>query len=59
VKAGGKDVAVHGDVSRRQMWGGFSPKPKKAFGRLDVLVNNAAIYKFPWNRSLKSTMTAI
>jgi 3-oxoacyl-[acyl-carrier protein] reductase len=46
VKAGGKAVAVQGDVSKARDVGRIFAETKKAFGRLDVLVNNAAIYQF-------------
>jgi len=43
---GGKAIAVKGDVARstdvKQLFG----EAKKAFGRIDVLVNNAGVYKF-------------
>ncbi len=45
-KAGGKAVAVHGDVSKggdiKQMFA----EAHEAYGRLDVLVNNAGVYAF-------------
>jgi 3-oxoacyl-[acyl-carrier protein] reductase len=46
VKAGGKAIAVQGDVSRGADVRRIFAETKKAFGRLDVLVNNAAIYQF-------------
>jgi 3-oxoacyl-[acyl-carrier protein] reductase len=46
VKSGGKAVAVQADLSQpddvRRLFG----RVKEAFGRLDVLVNNAGIYEF-------------
>ena len=45
-KAGGKALAVQGDVSKATDVGRIFAETKKAFGRLDVLVNNAAIYQF-------------
>ena len=46
VKKGGKAVAIQGDVSKasdvRRLFAGT----KKAFGTLDVLVNNAGVYEF-------------
>lgn len=45
-KSGGKAIAVQGDVSKIADVGRIFVETKKAFGRLDVLVNNAAIYKF-------------
>jgi NAD(P)-dependent dehydrogenase (short-subunit alcohol dehydrogenase family) len=39
---GGKAVAIHGDVSKAKDVQRLFVDTKKAFGRLDVLVNNAA-----------------
>ena len=44
--AGGKAVAVQGDVARKADIERLFSETKKAFGRLDVLVNNAGIYEF-------------
>src|SRR5258705_6993736 len=44
--AGGKAVAVQGDVSKKADIDRLFTETKKAFGRLDVLVNNAGIYVF-------------
>ncbi|MDR3458516.1 MAG: glucose 1-dehydrogenase [Verrucomicrobiae bacterium] len=44
--AGGKAVAVQGDVSKKADIDRLFVETKKAFGRLDVLVNNAGIYEF-------------
>jgi len=46
VKAGGKAVAVQGDVSKASDVQRIFAETKKAFGRLDVLVNNAGVYEF-------------
>src|SRR5258707_2274342 len=46
VKAGGKAVAVQGDVSKAADVQRIFAETKKAFGRLDVLVNNAGVYQF-------------
>src|SRR6266542_539361 len=46
VKAGGKAVAVQGDVSKAADVRRIFAETKKAFGRLDVLVNNAGVYQF-------------
>src|SRR6202051_2836741 len=46
VKAGGKALAVQGDVSKASDVQRIFAETKKAFGRLDVLVNNAGVYKF-------------
>ncbi len=44
--SGGKAVAVQGDVSKKADIDRLFAETKKAFGRLDVLVNNAGIYEF-------------
>src|SRR5579864_6070763 len=46
VKAGGKAVAVQGDVSKASDVKRIFAETKKAFGKLDVLVNNAGVYEF-------------
>ena len=46
VKDGGKAVAVQGDVSKASDVKRIFAETKKAFGRLDVLVNNAGVYQF-------------
>ena len=46
VKDGGKAVAVQGDVSKAADVKRIFAETKKAFGRLDVLVNNAGVYQF-------------
>jgi 3-oxoacyl-[acyl-carrier protein] reductase len=43
---GGKAIAVQGDVSKSADVARIFAETKKAFGRLDVLVNNAGIYQF-------------
>ena len=43
---GGKAVAVQGDVSKKADIDRLFAETKKAFGRLDVLVNNAGVYEF-------------
>jgi 3-oxoacyl-[acyl-carrier protein] reductase len=45
-KAGGKAVAVQGNVSKKADIAPLFAETKKAFGRLDILVNNAGIYEF-------------
>ncbi|WP_425615474.1 SDR family NAD(P)-dependent oxidoreductase [Anatilimnocola sp. NA78] len=45
-KAGGRAVAVQADVSKQADIEKLFAETKKAFGRLDVLVNNAGIYEF-------------
>jgi 3-oxoacyl-[acyl-carrier protein] reductase len=44
--AGGKAVAVQGDVSKKADITHLFAETKKAFGTLDVLVNNAGVYEF-------------
>jgi 3-oxoacyl-[acyl-carrier protein] reductase len=44
--AGGKAVAVQGNVSRAPEVQRLFAETKRAFGRLDVLVNNAGVYQF-------------
>src|SRR5580693_9455078 len=44
--AGGKAVAVQGDVAKKADIDRLFAETKKAFGQLDVLVNNAGIYEF-------------
>ncbi|MFP5229666.1 MAG: glucose 1-dehydrogenase [Acidobacteriota bacterium] len=43
---GGKAVAVQGDVAKAADVERIFAETKKAFGRLDVLVNNAGVYEF-------------
>ena len=43
---GGKAIAVKGDVAKSADVRHLFDETKKAFGALDVLVNNAGIYKF-------------
>ncbi len=43
---GGKAIAVQGDVSKAADVQRLFKEAKKAFGALDVLVNNAGVYKF-------------
>ena len=44
--AGGKAVAVQGDVAKKADIERLFAETKKAFGRLDILVNNAGVYEF-------------
>ena len=46
IRKGGKAVAVQADVSKKADIERLFAETKKAFGRLDVLVNNAGIYEF-------------
>ena len=43
---GGKAIAVKGDVAKADDMGRLFEETKKTFGRMDVLVNNAGIYRF-------------
>ena len=43
---GGKAIAVQGDVSKAADVQRLFKETKKTFGSLDVLVNNAGVYKF-------------
>lgn len=45
-KAGGKAVAVQGDVSKQADITRLFSETKQQYGRLDVLVNNAGVYEF-------------
>src|SRR5271156_5824722 len=44
--AGGKAVAVQGEVSQQEDIGKLFSETKKAFGHVDILVNNAGVYEF-------------
>jgi 3-oxoacyl-[acyl-carrier protein] reductase len=43
---GGKAIAVQGDVSKQADISRLFAETKKAFGRLDIVVNNAGVYEF-------------
>jgi 3-oxoacyl-[acyl-carrier protein] reductase len=45
-RKGGQAVAVQGDVSKASDVRRIFAETKKAFGKLDVLVNNAGVYQF-------------
>lgn len=45
-KAGGKAVAVQGDVANEADVNRLFEETRKTFGKLDVLVNNAGVYQF-------------
>jgi 3-oxoacyl-[acyl-carrier protein] reductase len=45
-KRGGRAIAVQGNVGNRKDVERLFAETKKAFGRLDVLVNNAGVYRF-------------
>jgi 3-oxoacyl-[acyl-carrier protein] reductase len=44
--SGGKAIAVQGDVAKSQDIKHLFAEANKAFGRLDVLINNAGVYRF-------------
>jgi 3-oxoacyl-[acyl-carrier protein] reductase len=44
--AGGRAIAVHGDVSRAADASGLVEAAIAAYGRLDILVNNSGVYEF-------------
>src|SRR4029077_11259183 len=46
ISAGGKAVAVRGDVSKATEAQGVIDAAIKNFGRLDILVNNSGVYEF-------------
>ena len=46
VREGGQAIAIQGDVSKAPDVKRLFAETKKAFGRLDVLVNNAGVYQF-------------
>ena len=43
---GGRAIAVQGDVAQRSDAQRLAAETKRAFGRLDVLVNNAGVFSF-------------
>jgi 3-oxoacyl-[acyl-carrier protein] reductase len=45
-KAGGKAIAVQGDVAKKKDVERLFAETKNAFGAVDVLVNNAGVYRF-------------
>ena len=45
-KKGGKAVAVQGNVAKREDVDRLFAATEKAFGKIDVLVNNAGVYEF-------------
>jgi 3-oxoacyl-[acyl-carrier protein] reductase len=52
---GGKAIAVQGDVSKAEDVKRLFAETKKTFGSVDVLVNNAGIYKFDPLESVTET----
>jgi 3-oxoacyl-[acyl-carrier protein] reductase len=45
-KCGGKAIAVQGDVAKKKDIERLFSEAKEAFGRLDILINSAGVYKF-------------
>ena len=45
-KRGGKAIAVQGDVTKRKDIEHLFAETKRAFNRLDILVNNSGVYQF-------------
>src|SRR5215208_2147368 len=45
-KEGGKAIAVQADVAKKKDIERLFAETKKAFGRLDILINNAGVYQF-------------
>ncbi len=46
MESGGKAITVQGDVSKADDVTRLFAESTKAFGKLDVLVNNAGVFKF-------------
>ena len=46
IKEGGKAIAVQGDVAKKRDVEHLFTETKKAFGKLNILVNNAGVYEF-------------
>jgi 3-oxoacyl-[acyl-carrier protein] reductase len=46
IKAGGKAIAVGGDVAKAAEAQGIIDAAVKTYGRLDILVNNSGVYEF-------------
>src|SRR4051812_19411744 len=46
IAAGGKAIAVQGDVAKLAQVKGVFDAARKAFGPVDILINNAGIYEF-------------
>src|SRR5438105_2056350 len=45
-KGGGKAIAVQADVAKKNDIERLLVETKRAFGQLDILVNNASVYQF-------------
>lgn len=46
VSEGGKALAIHASVAKEEEIERLFAETKKAFGRLDILINNAGVYEF-------------
>src|SRR5687768_8944322 len=46
VAGGGKAIAVQGDVAKRERVTALFDAARKAFGPVDILINNAGVYEF-------------
>ena len=46
VKAGGKAIAVHADLSNAEEANTLAAATRKEYGKVDILVNNAGVYDF-------------
>jgi NAD(P)-dependent dehydrogenase (short-subunit alcohol dehydrogenase family) len=66
IQAGGRALAVHADVANRFQAAAMIESGRDAFGRLDILVNTAGVYKrgdffkfdeWDWRRALDVNMT--
>jgi|SRR5215469_12772389 len=49
-KNGGKAISAQGDMAKKSDITRLFDEAKKAFGRIDVLINNAGIYEFARSR---------
>ena len=46
VKRGGKAVAIQGNVAKKAEVERLFAEAEKAFGKIDIVVNNAGVYEF-------------